>query len=99
MSPLPVTKHPLEPPTLNKLVDILSPAIQQNFRESNVSITDCPDLRRAPFHLAGAGLSGDEKVADVGGQPNLFPQPNYDAKYSLLDIAKTIEMNPTQGFM
>ena len=99
MSTLPVTSHPLHPPSLEELASILQRSLEANFREVAVTVETCPDLRQAPFCLAGFGLSGGERVADVGGQPNLFPQPNLDAKYSLLDIARAMEMSPEKGFL
>lgn len=40
-----------------------------HFAEVNVSVVDCPNLQEEPFFLAGKGLSGDAKIADVGGPP------------------------------
>ena len=91
------TKHKLSPPPLAELVDILTPALEKNFEHANVSVQPCPDLRKAPYHLATEGLSGDESVADIGGQPNLFPEPRLDCKYSLLSIAQEMAMSPEQG--
>lgn len=87
----------LSPPSLNELVETLKSPLAANYESAAVSVVDCPDLRQAPFHLATEGISGDEKVADIGGQPNLFPQPQLDRKWSMADIARGIDMSPAKG--
>ncbi|KAK5042917.1 hypothetical protein LTR84_012006 [Exophiala bonariae] len=90
-------KFELSPPTLRELTAALKAPLAANFEHSNVEVVQCPDLRRAPFHLAMQGLSGNEKAADVGGQPNLFPTPIKESIWSLTDIAKAMEMSPEKG--
>ena len=92
-----VETFPLSQPSLEELADKLTAPLAANFEESSVTVVPCPDLRQAPFHLATEGLSGDEKVADVGGQPNLFPRPRLDCRWSLLDLAKGMGMSPEGG--
>nr|OQO17115.1 hypothetical protein B0A51_16209 [Rachicladosporium sp. CCFEE 5018] len=96
-SPLPSSKHTLNPPPLEDIATKLQSALAKNYRDSSVVVERCPDLRHAPFHLATQGLSGNERVADVGGQANLFPKPHLECKYSLLDIAKAMEMDLEVG--
>lgn len=93
------TRHPLSPPSLQELAETLMPALEANYEQASASVITCPDLRKPPFHLAGAGLSGDESVADIGGQPHLFPRPLFDKKYSLLECARCMDMSPTQGML
>ncbi|WYZ34577.1 hypothetical protein EsH8_I_000853 [Colletotrichum jinshuiense] len=92
-----VEKFPLSPPSLEELAERLSAPLAANFTETSVSVVECPDLRNAPFHLATEGLSGDEKIADVGGQPNLFPRPRLDSIWSMPEISKSMEMSPQKG--
>ncbi|KAL4983187.1 hypothetical protein BDW68DRAFT_194606 [Aspergillus falconensis] len=87
------------PPALSELAPIIERALQRNFALASASVTQCPDLCRAPFGLAAPGLSGNARIADVGGQANLFPSPNVDAKYSLLSIARDMDMSPAKGFI
>lgn len=91
------TTHPLSPPSLDELADVLRPALEKNFSKATISVEQCPDLRKTPFHLAAEGLSGNEVIADIGGQPNLFPEPRLDCKYDLLEIAKEMNMSPERG--
>jgi hypothetical protein len=92
-----VDKFPLDPPSLKELAQKLKPALEQNYNTSTISIETCPDLRKPPFHLATQGLSGDERIADVGGQPNLFPEPRLECKFSLPALAQAMEMDPKGG--
>lgn len=88
---------PLSPPSLEELANRLSAPLAANFEQSAVQVVECPDLREAPFNLATQGLCGDEKIADVGGQPNLFPVPRLDAIWSFPDIIRAMDMNPEKG--
>ncbi|KAI9373920.1 DUF1907-domain-containing protein [Aspergillus egyptiacus] len=96
---MPTTAVPRDPPPLAELATVIQRALQANFATATAEVVQCPDLRQPPFQLAAPGLSGNPCVADVGGQANLFPTPNLDAKYSLLSIAREMQMSPTQGFV
>ena len=93
------SEYPLSPPSLEELVDVLKPALDANFKESSVSVSRCPDLREAPFHLAARGLTGRECIADIGGQPNLFPEPRLDVKYSMISCARQMGMSQDRGML
>ncbi|OQO04436.1 hypothetical protein B0A48_09358 [Cryoendolithus antarcticus] len=98
MTPLlPTSKYTLTPPPLEDLATRLQSALAKNYGHSSVTVSQCPDLRLPPFHLATQGLSSNECIADVGGQANLFPKPRLECKYSLLKIAKAMEMGPEVG--
>lgn len=97
MSELPVQRLDLKPPPLKDLVEPIKSGLAKNFKSISVSIEECTDLRQAPYNLAFAGLSGSPRIADVGGQPNLAPTPNFSKKYNLLDIARLMELPEGQG--
>ncbi|KAJ4266930.1 hypothetical protein NW764_015037 [Fusarium oxysporum] len=92
-----IEKFPLSPPGLEELVAKLQAPLAANYEHSTVSVVSCPDLRQAPYHLATEGLSGDEKIADVGGQPNLFPRPKMDCVWSMTELAEAMDMDPAKG--
>ena len=94
-----VTIHRRDPPPLEELAGLIEKCLQSNFASATATIVQCPDLSQAPFNLAAPGLSGNPSIADIGGQPNLFPVPNFDAKYSLLSLAQDMQMSPSQGFL
>lgn len=93
------TRHPLSPPSLDELAKILQSALEANYEHSSASVVDCPDLSKPPFHLASPGLSGHECVADIGGQPHLFPRPLLDKKYSLLECARCMNLQAKGGML
>lgn len=90
-------KFPLSPPSLEELVQTLKAPLATNYEHTTISVVQCPDLRQAPFNLATEGLSGDEKIADVGGQGHLFPRPRLDKIYSMTKVAQSMEMSPERG--
>lgn len=82
------TRHPLSPPPLEEIAEVLGAALPNNYITSSATVVDCPDLRNEPFKLACAGLTGAETAADIGGQLNLFPQPRPENHYSLVECAR-----------
>lgn len=97
MSGLPVERADLRPPPIHELVDCIKNELTRNFRSASVSVAVCPDLRQTPYNLASSGLCGSPRVADVGGQLNLAPTPDFSKKYNLLDVSKLMEMSEDQG--
>lgn len=93
------TEHPLSPPSLQELATTLEPTLKSNYKTSSIAVSSCPDLRKAPFHLAAAGISGRECIADIGGQPNLFPDPRLDRRWSMVSCARAMGMSQTAGMM
>ncbi|KAG0647978.1 Ester hydrolase [Hyphodiscus hymeniophilus] len=99
MSSWTVQKVDLSPPALEELVDPLTSGLSTNFEHVSVSIVACPDLSQAPFNLAAPGLSGNPRIADIGGPPNLAPVPKLDRKYSFSEIAKLMEMGSSGALL
>ena len=87
----------LAPPSLEELAKALEHPLSHNYYHSSASVVECPDLRNAPFHLAVEGLSGNERVADIGGQPNIFPRPRLECQYSFLEVIRAMDMNDGRG--
>ncbi|KAL4961122.1 PTD012 family protein [Aspergillus stella-maris] len=94
-----VTVHPRPAPPLPDLANVISKALKRNFTHATAVVVPCPDLREKPFYLAAEGLAGDTRIADVGGQGNLFPSPNFDARFSLLELAGRMGMSSECGFL
>lgn len=97
MRKISVHKVDLKAPPLEDLVECIKNELAQGFKSTSVSVDQCPDLRQTPYNLAFAGLCGSPRVADVGGQPNLAPSPDFSKKYNLLSIARLMEMPEGQG--
>ncbi|KAE8444626.1 hypothetical protein EG329_014374 [Mollisiaceae sp. DMI_Dod_QoI] len=97
MSGLPIEKHVLSPPPLSSLVPILTSGLQKNFSHVSVSVSLCPDLTLAPFHLAAPGLCGNEYIIDLGGPPYLHPAPDFTKKYSFSSLISQISSQPSSS--
>ena len=98
-SPLPIKTYALTSPPLSELASLLTKSLTSHFQDVSASVVPCPDLRQSPFHLAAAGLCGNEKIADIGGPPYLHPLPDFMKKYSFPELAKVLDMSPDRGFM
>lgn len=85
-------KYELNPPPLGELAAVLQAGLEQHFTTVSVQVTRSPDLREAPFHLAAEGISGHERIGDVGGPQNLRPLPRLDHKYHLREVMDLMEM-------
>ncbi|KAG8164937.1 hypothetical protein KVR01_005212 [Diaporthe batatas] len=88
----PVRRVLLHPPPLEEVAAAVRNGLASNFGTSSASVSHPPDLRHPPFHLAGRGLSGNPRVADIGGQRNLFPEIDLDKRYDLLRLSGQMEM-------
>jgi Domain of Unknown Function (DUF1907) len=95
----PLDKVELEPPPLEEVCKAISIGLDDNFGHSSATVEQCPDLRLAPFHLAGAGLSGHQRIADVGGQSNLAPVPDLTKKYDMLEVRELMGMTAHGSFL
>ncbi|CAN8106274.1 unnamed protein product [Discula destructiva] len=98
-SPWPVRKVLLDPPPLQGLAAAIRDGLKTNFTTSDASVSVPPDLRQSPFHLAAPGLSGNPRIADVGGTANLAPSPDLSKKYDLLTISRHMEMSSESGLL
>lgn len=96
-STMEVRKVPLSPPSLEELSSILQAPLRDNYEQAEVNVVPCPDLRQSPFLLAAEGICGEERCADIGGQPNVFPLPQLDQRWSLVKIAQAMDMSPEKG--
>ncbi|KAH8807799.1 hypothetical protein F5884DRAFT_790110 [Xylogone sp. PMI_703] len=94
-----VKKHVLSPPPLSELSTVINDGLKHAFSSVEVSVAACPDLRLPPFNLASEGLTGSERIADIGGPPNLHPFPKFDRIYSFLEMTKMMEMGEDKGFI
>lgn len=98
-APWPVQKYPLDPPSLVDLAAAIHAGLESNFTASSTTVATPPDLRNPPFHLAAPGLSGNPRVADIGGTANLGPVPDLSKKYDLLAISRHMDMSPDGGLL
>ncbi|KAI1610292.1 hypothetical protein EDD36DRAFT_321380 [Exophiala viscosa] len=95
---LPVKKLALSPPSLAELATSISAGLSTNFSSSSCTVETPPDLTLAPFHLAGPGLTGSTRVAEVGDRSYLVKR-DLSRKYDLRAIARQVDMNPATGLL
>ncbi|KAH7730718.1 Protein C24B5.4 [Aphelenchoides avenae] len=84
-------KVDLDPPTLEELVSAVSSGLKKNFDDVVVEVASCPDLREEPFRMSAPGFGGTLRVADVGGQCNLFPHVQRHKEFNLKAICSVCE--------
>lgn len=70
---------------------MLENGLKKNFAEVCVEIVDCPDLTKAPFHLASSGLDGDPTIVEFGGPPYLLPLVDKSKIYDLVPLLRHID--------
>lgn len=63
-------------PNLEELAEVLQKGLKDNFADVQVSVVDCPDLRKEPFNFPVKGICGQTRIAEVGGVPYLLPLVN-----------------------
>lgn len=68
---------------LDDVAACLATGLKANFQNVTVDVVDCPDLTRAPFHLAGKGLNGNPTLLEVGGPPYLLPLVDKSKLYDM----------------
>ena len=54
-------------PSLFDMGKALEKGLKENYQEVQVDVVDCPDLRQ--WSCPAEGISGNEKIIDVGGEP------------------------------
>lgn len=72
-------------------VSVLESGLKSNFSEVSCAIVDSPDFTQAPFHLAAAGLGGDQTIVEFGGPPYLLPQVDRSKVYDLIPVIRQID--------
>jgi len=77
-------------PDLETLRSVLETGLKTNFADVSVAIVDCPDLSKAPFHLASSGLCGDATIVEFGGVPFLLPLVDKSKVYDLVPLLRNI---------
>ncbi|KAA8586379.1 hypothetical protein FQN60_000215, partial [Etheostoma spectabile] len=98
----------LHAPGLEELRGVLQAGLEDNFAEVQVSVVDCPDLTKEPFHFPAylicvmlvfttflphtAGLCGKPRITDVGGVPYLVPLVQKHKEYNMNTLSKQLEL-------
>ena len=74
--------------SLEKISKALQVGLSNNYKVVEVSIVDCPNLRN--WGCSSEGISGNQKIIDVGGEPYMH-DPNFiGAEFDYEEISKII---------
>jgi len=87
MDTLPWELYNLKPVDLETLREVLEKSLKKHFGSVEVTVTQCPNLRESPFHLADEGIGGGEtSIVDLGGVPYLIPLVDRKRVYDLVSV-------------
>jgi len=86
-----VTTYPKEEYSLpnvgiETICEGLKGSLAKYFKSAEVSVTDCPDLTKAPYFLASEGIGGYGVIVDLGGVPYLIPTVDRTKVYDLATV-------------
>ena len=74
--------------SLEKISKALQVGLSNNFKVVEVSIVDCPNLRN--WGCPSEGISGNQKIIDVGGEPYMHDPKFIGAEFDYEEISKII---------
>ena len=74
--------------SLDKISEALQKRLIKNYHEVDVSVQDCPNLRE--WGCPAEGISGNERIIDVGGEPYMHDQNYIGAEFDYEEISKKI---------
>ena len=74
--------------SLDKISDALQSGLSSNYKAVEVSIVDCPNLR--DWDCPSEGISGNQKIIDVGGEPYMHDPKFIGAEFDYEEISKMI---------
>src|SRR5210317_1839662 len=74
--------------SLEDIASALKKGLSENFKTVEVEVEDCPNLR--DWDCPSEGISGNQKIIDVGGEPYMH-DPNFiGAEFDYQEISKMI---------
>lgn len=74
--------------SLEQISEALKKGLQKNYKSVEISIVDCPNLKQ--WDCPAEGLSGNQKIIDVGGEPYMHDKKLIGAEFDYEEIAKKI---------
>jgi hypothetical protein len=88
MMQLKIEKSKFKEYSLNKISEALQSGLSNNYKVVEVSIVDCPNLR--DWDCPSEGISGNQKIIDVGGEPYMHDPKLIGAEFDYEEISKMI---------
>ena len=74
--------------SLEQISEALKKGLQKNYKLVEITIVDCPNLKQ--WDCPAEGLSGNQKIIDVGGEPYMHDKKLIGAEFDYEEIAKKI---------
>ena len=75
-------------PPLQKIADALNIGLKENYKDVIVKVVDCPNLSN--WGCPAEGISGNEKIIDVGGEPYMHDPKFIGTEFDYEEISKKI---------
>jgi len=75
-------------PSLLDISKALDQGLKENYQEVQVDVIDCPNLKQ--WGCPAEGISGNEKIIDVGGEPYMHDPKFKGAEFDYEEISKKI---------
>ena len=72
--------------SLEEIRKALQEGLSKNYKDVEVSVTDCPNLRN--WNCPSEGISGNQKIIDVGGEPYMHDPKFLGAEFDYEEISK-----------
>ena len=85
---LKIEKSKFKEYSLDSISDALQSGLSNNYKLVEVSIVDCPNLR--DWGCPSEGISGNQKIIDVGGEPYMHDPKLIGAEFDYEEISKMI---------
>ena len=85
---LKIEKSKFKEYSLDKISEALQKGLSDNYKIAEVTIADCPNLR--DWGCPSEGISGNQKIIDVGGEPYMHDPKFIGAEFDYEEISKMI---------
>ena len=85
---LKIEKSKFKEYSLDKISEALQKGLSDNYKVAEVSIANCPNLR--DWGCPSEGISGNQKIIDVGGEPYMHDPKFIGAEFDYEEISKMI---------
>jgi hypothetical protein len=82
--------------SLEEISKALQKGLSKNFKEVTVSVIQCPNLKE--WDCPAEGMSGNQKITDVGGEPYMHDKRYIGAEFDFKEIAKLIGSEQSYAF-
>ena len=82
--------------SLEKISEALEKGLTKNFKQVVVSVVGCPNLKN--WDCPAEGMSGNQKITDVGGEPYMHDKKYIGAEFDFKDVAKLIGSEKSYAF-